>query len=291
MSEAALSRTPSHEATGDLLAAESSFADLLSDQEHYAEAISVREKVLALARRLVGLRPGELEAQRTLAVAEKRLGALYGVSGRYRECRDAYQSAQAIDEQLYRLNASDQRTRLDLSYDYSDLGWVAARLGSYEQALESHRRALALRTEAAAADPNDFRAAVWWPVAPIASEQCPQNGESERVALGAAAGRCTVRGPRTASRRRLEHVRSLAETRGDEAETLPALGGRGNLDRAMAAYQRALRADIRLRDQGVLPGAAAASIGDPDCRGRRSARPRDEAAARGAASTTDCVMM
>ena len=49
--------------------------------------------------------------------------------------------------------------KLDLSYDYSDLGWVAGRQGAYDDALASHRRALALRVEAAEADPKDVRAA------------------------------------------------------------------------------------------------------------------------------------
>ena len=194
-------------------------------------------------------------------MAEKRLGALYGVSGRYRECRDAYQSAQAIDEQLYRLNASDQRTRLDLSYDYSDLGWVAARLGSYEQALESHRRALALRTEAAAADPNDFRAAVSVAsstdrIGTVLHKMGNLNGSLSELQRAVALYEALAQRPDAD----WSTVRSLAETRVDEAETLTALGGRGNLDRAMAAYERALRAYIRLRDQGVLPGAAASRI-------------------------------
>jgi hypothetical protein len=52
------------------------------------------------------------------------------------------------------------RAKLDLSYDYSDLGWVAARMGSDGDALASHRRALALREEAARVDPNGQRAAI-----------------------------------------------------------------------------------------------------------------------------------
>jgi tetratricopeptide (TPR) repeat protein len=46
-----------------------------------------------------------------------------------------------------------------LSYDYSDLGWVRSRQGANDDALVSHRKALALREEAAKADPNDVRAA------------------------------------------------------------------------------------------------------------------------------------
>ncbi|HTP36657.1 MAG TPA: tetratricopeptide repeat protein, partial [Candidatus Acidoferrales bacterium] len=44
-------------------------------------------------------------------------------------------------------------------YDYSDLAWVAGRLGNPSDALAAYRRVLALRTEVAEADPNDQRAA------------------------------------------------------------------------------------------------------------------------------------
>src|SRR5262249_8021214 len=49
--------------------------------------------------------------------------------------------------------------KLDVSYDYSDLGWVAGRLGKYEDSLAAYRRVLALREEVARADPRDERAA------------------------------------------------------------------------------------------------------------------------------------
>ncbi len=262
VSEAVLRRRPADPAAiGDLLATESSLADLVTDQERYAEAIEVREKVLALARRLVELRPREPEAQRTLAVAGKRLGALYGVTGRYRECRDAYDQARVIDEQLHRMNASDQRTRLDLSYDYSDLGWVAARLGSYEEALASHRRALALRNEAAQADPNDFRAAVAVAsstdrIGTVLHKMGDLQGSLLELQRAIALYEALARRPGAD----WSTVRSLAEVRVDAAETLTALGGPGNQDRAVAVYEQARRAYIGLRDRGVLPAAAARRI-------------------------------
>src|SRR5215471_17152658 len=37
------------------------------------------------------------ETQRNFAIAEKRLAALYGIKGRYPECREAYEEARAID--------------------------------------------------------------------------------------------------------------------------------------------------------------------------------------------------
>jgi tetratricopeptide (TPR) repeat protein len=70
-----------------------------------------------------------------------------------------YERAREIDERRCTRNPTDTRAKLDLSYDYSDLGWVTGRMAAYEAALVIHRRALALREEAARADPNDQRAA------------------------------------------------------------------------------------------------------------------------------------
>jgi tetratricopeptide (TPR) repeat protein len=96
---------------------------------------------------------------RTQAVAYKKLGALYGVSKRFEEARGRYAQASVIDERRLAQSPDDTRAKLDLSYDYSDLGWVAGQLGSYAESLTAYQRVLLLRTEAARSDPNDQRAA------------------------------------------------------------------------------------------------------------------------------------
>ncbi len=246
-----------------LLVAESVLADLLTDQGHYAQAIPVREKVLALARKSASQRPPDFEARRTLAVAEKRLAALYGVSGRYQECRDAYEAARSIDEELYRRDTSNQRARLDLSYDYSDLGWVMGRLGSYDQALASHREALALRIEAAQADPNDFRAAVAVAssterIGTLLYNMHDLNGSLDNLERAIQRYEALTQ----ARDGDWSTVRNLAEARSDTAQVLAALAGkrglpetvrRQHLDRAAQLYRQARQAYARLRDQGVLP--------------------------------------
>ena len=94
-----------------------------------------------------------------LALAHKRLAALYAVTQRFDEAQAEYDQARVLDEALSASNPSDLNTRVDLSYDYSDLGWVASHKGDDDQGLEWYRRALAIREEAAAADPNNYRAA------------------------------------------------------------------------------------------------------------------------------------
>ena len=146
-------------AIGDLAATESERADLFTSQSHYAEAIPVREHVLALYDQLATAAPENQERQRSLALAHKKLAALLGVSGRLDESFREYDRARVIDEVRSRAHPSDMRAKLDLSYDYSDLGWVKGELNDLRGKLASYRQALALREEAARADPNDFRAA------------------------------------------------------------------------------------------------------------------------------------
>ena len=132
----------------------------LTDDKRYAEAIPLREQSLDHFRRSAAAPGAPEETVRGLAIAEKRLGALYGVSKRYEECRAAYERARVIDERRLAARPSDPRVKLDLSYDYSDIGWIEARLGHWEPASTRYRRTIALRREVAEADPSNQRAAV-----------------------------------------------------------------------------------------------------------------------------------
>jgi tetratricopeptide (TPR) repeat protein/predicted Ser/Thr protein kinase len=137
----------------------SALADLYTDQYDFAAATPIRERIEKLSVRHAQMRPGDAESMRTLAIARKRLAALYAVSKRFGEARREYQEAAAIDEASLARRPDDTRAKLDLSYDYSDLGWVSGQLGEYEASVAAYRRTLALRTEAAQADPHDQRAA------------------------------------------------------------------------------------------------------------------------------------
>jgi len=134
-------------------------ADTLTNQGRYADAIPVRQQVLGLFQRVADADPSSVESARSLALAHKKLAALYGVTQRYQEGLAEYEQARVIDERRLGLNPAGARTKLDLSYDYSDLGWITSRLQNDAAALEWHRKALALRLDAAKADPNDARAA------------------------------------------------------------------------------------------------------------------------------------
>jgi tetratricopeptide (TPR) repeat protein len=251
------------EAVQDLSLALSVQADILTDQEQYPQSIEYRQRVLELSRKLAELRPESPESQRSLAVAEKRLGALYGVTKRYEECRRGYERARVIDEERWKRNPSDPRAKLDLSYDYSDLGWVWSRLSNNAVALESVRRAQALRTEVANADPNDFRAAV--SVASITDRVGTMlykigDYKGALAELQRAAARYEELARRPGAD--WSTIRSLAEVHVDIAETLIAAGSkpdagaarrRESLTRALGEYEKARSLYVGLRDRGVLP--------------------------------------
>ena len=259
-------------AIANLSAADGVLADNFTNQEQYEQAVPLRQRTEELARRVAELKQGDVEAARSLALAEKKLGALYGVTQRYQECRQEYERARDIDEQRSARNPTDTRAKLDLSYDYSDLGWVTARQGAYDDALVSHRRALALREEAAKADPNDRRAAV-----SVASS-------TDRIGVV-----LHKKGDLNASLIELQSaatlyeklpgqpgadwatVRSLAEVRVDIAETLVDMASRNGTSaeqrrdlrgRAAGEYRKACELYEGLKARGVLPAGYLKHIGE-----------------------------
>jgi non-specific serine/threonine protein kinase/serine/threonine-protein kinase len=252
--EAALRRSPDNPAWADAVAAAlGQLADTLTDNQKYADAIPLRERALQRFRSAAAGWNAPEESRRGLAVAEKRLGALYGVTRRYEECRAAYQRALAIDESRLALHPSDPRAQLDLSYDYSDLGWVESRLHQWAPSLEHYRRTIELRRAVAVADPANQRAAAGLASATDklgvtlhkAGDLARSLHELERsVALYQALVRPGGD---------WETVRNLAEVRVDLAETLTDLGGPAMRARAAAEFAEARRLYVTLRDRGALP--------------------------------------
>jgi tetratricopeptide (TPR) repeat protein len=138
-------------------------------------------------------------------------------------------------------------------------------MGAYTEALASHRRALALREEAAQADPNDFRAA-----RSVASSTARIGTVLRRMGdLDAAlveSRRAIVLTEDLAKRSAADWatVEERADAHSDLADTLVALAARRGTPaarqqecraRALAEYQKALALYEDLRDKGVLPKA------------------------------------
>ncbi len=246
----------------ELAAAYGTLADTLTDVQAYDRAISLRQKVEELARKVAEGKPNDLESMRSLAVAQKRLGALYGVTQRFAECRREYEAARAIDERRCALLPRDTRAKLDLSYDYSDLGWVTARAGAFADALVSHRKALALRQEVAAIDPNDMRAAVSVASSVDRIGQVLYRMGDLKASLSELQRAVQLYDVAVArSRTDWQTLRNLAEAHVDVAETSTALAlkeGSAQAWRARAAaeYQKAIALYEELRVKGMLPASS-----------------------------------
>jgi eukaryotic-like serine/threonine-protein kinase len=240
-----------------MMGAQSIAGDLLIGEKKYEEAIPIRRTILDLQRRFVEAHPGDAIARVNLALAHKRLGALYGVVKRYEEGRREYEEARVIDEEYLRTDRGP-RAQLDLSYDYSDLGWVTIRLGDQAAALALYRKAQTLRESAAAADPNDSRAAV--AVASITERIANQlrrlrdlPAALQEMQHAIALWKQLADRPGSA----WSNTSNLADTHDEFADVYIEMKA---FPRAVAEYEQAVKLYSSLRDRGVLPKAQYAHI-------------------------------
>jgi len=240
-----------------MIAAQSMVAALLTNAKKYAEAIPIRENILALQQQIVEAMPGDAKARVNLALAHKRLGALYGVLKRYEEGRREYEQARVIDEQ-YLANTGGPRAQLDLSYDYSDLGWVTVRLGDQAAALEFYRKAQALRQSAAAADPKDNRAAV--SVASITERVAAQLRRTHDLPAALQEEQKAIALWKAVTERPGAAWNSTTELADTHEECAWIYIDLKNFPRAVVEYDEAIGLYSSLRDRGVLAQTSYAHI-------------------------------
>jgi len=94
----------------------------------------------------------------SISLMHKKIGAML-INGKQGEAALAeYRAAIDIDEETVRREPSNARSKLDLSYGYSDLGFVLSSLKRYPEALEQYRKAEAIRAAQASTDPSNARA-------------------------------------------------------------------------------------------------------------------------------------
>lgn len=259
LAAAAAEKYQDDDATYDLALAQSSLADVSTNQHRYADAIPIREKALALFQQLSDSQPGNKERNRSTAVAHKRLAALYGVTQRYQDAEREYQKARIMDEARMAFGpSSDMRAKLDLSYDYSDLGWVSSHLNDDRTALAWLEKALALRELAAKADPSDQRAAdsVASITGRIAAAQ-RRLGELDPALLNAqkALELWKQRAARPGASYTIQ-----TEVADAHAEIADNFAARANCSRAASEYDQARAIYATLRDRGTLPKAENSKI-------------------------------
>ena len=94
-----------------------------------------------------------------IALYHKHLGAVLIKTGDLQGALAEYETAVAVDEPRAAANSADAQAKLDLSYDYSDIGLIYWHLRKLSESLEQYQKVYRIRAEVAAADPADERAA------------------------------------------------------------------------------------------------------------------------------------
>jgi tetratricopeptide (TPR) repeat protein len=93
-----------------------------------------------------------------ISLAHKRIGALLVIGGDIDRSLEEYRAAVALDEETVRRQPDNARAKMNLSFGYSDWGYVLYQSKRPKEAIEKYRLAEAIRAQQAAADPRDFRA-------------------------------------------------------------------------------------------------------------------------------------
>ena len=254
-------------ALNDLVSAVSRYGDLLADEEKYQEMIPVRQRALALTAQLAAAEPHDAEIQRDLGLAHKKLAALYGklasMSGDTKllaNSRAEYEEALAIDQARSRRDPAS--AQMDLSFDYSDLGWVLSRQSEDKAALEANFKALAIRLDQTKADPNDLRAARF-----VASSQeriaatYKRLGDLNHSVEWSRAAIDQFKKVVAADRGWATTV-ELADTHAELAETYQSFAAKNPSlwQNATAEFEQARSLYAAVREKGVLPKALYSKI-------------------------------
>ena len=243
-------------ALSDLLSAVSRYADTLADATRYQEMLPYRQRALELTERLASMQRPADDTERNLALAHKKLAAVYGVLKRLDESRTEYEKALAIDQA--RSDRDPDHARMDLSFDYSDLGWVFLRQKQFNAALDADFKALKLRSTQVEADPRDVRGAraVASSTERIAAAYNEMGDVSHSIEWSHdAIGKWKVLAEKDKG---WSAIVSLADTHAELAETYESYAPKNHPQfwhSAAAEFEEARQLYAGLRDRGVLPQA------------------------------------
>ena len=103
----------------------------------------------------LALAPNDLNAGRSLSIADKKVGTEHEMLGRRDEAIVFYEKAAVLDRGRVERDPSRGLWRLDLSFSYGAIGAALAAKGETERALERYREVVALRRSVVASDPDD----------------------------------------------------------------------------------------------------------------------------------------
>lgn len=119
---------------------------------HYAyyEALAIRKK-------LVAAKPGNLRWQRDLSISYDRIGSILAASSDYKAALAPYRKAFAIAKKLVAANPGDVERQRDLFVSQSRIADMQTRDGNHEAAFVAYRKAIVILGQLVDAKPGDAR--------------------------------------------------------------------------------------------------------------------------------------
>jgi tetratricopeptide (TPR) repeat protein len=112
------------------------------------------QEAIAEFRQALGL----YEDPNDISLTHKRIGALLVTRGEFDRSLEEYRAAVTLDEETVRREADNARAKMNLSFGYSDWGYVLYKSKRPKEAIEKYLMAEGIRKQQAAADPRDYRA-------------------------------------------------------------------------------------------------------------------------------------
>jgi tetratricopeptide (TPR) repeat protein len=94
----------------------------------------------------------------SISLMHKKIGAVLIYQRDFEPAVAEYREAIKMDEDVVQRQPSNARSKLDLSYGYSDLGYALSSLKRFPEALENYRKAESIRVAQATGDPSNARA-------------------------------------------------------------------------------------------------------------------------------------
>jgi len=132
--------------------------DALSDAGDTEQGRTYWQRAVDVSEQLLALTPDSANRQRTAALAHKYFAGQTPNNDAGRETsRTHLRRALELDQRRVDAAPADREARLDLSFDFSELGTIASNAHRYDEALEAFTRASDIRAELARVDPTDTR--------------------------------------------------------------------------------------------------------------------------------------
>jgi non-specific serine/threonine protein kinase/serine/threonine-protein kinase len=130
----------------------------LSGERQFAAAAQAYEKALAATDEVVRRDPGNREWTRELARVRRNLARSYHDSGQTGPALENYQEARRMDAARLAAAPRDMRVKMELSWDYAEIGWILHERHDDREAEQNFAQALDLQQQMSDADPQNLLA-------------------------------------------------------------------------------------------------------------------------------------